>query len=47
MLEKGKISKLKGHRAIGCSCSLTEDGSIIVYGGVCGSTSINGAFIYH
>lgn len=46
ILDKGKIIKLKGHRAIGCCCCLLGNRNLIVYGGVCGSTSINGAFIY-
>ncbi len=36
VLSLGSITKLKGHRAIGCSCCLIESKKMIVYGGVCG-----------
>ena len=46
VLSKGAITKLKGHRAIGCACCLLESSKLLVYGGVCGETSLNGAFLY-
>ncbi|CAM5998960.1 unnamed protein product [Sphagnum balticum] len=45
VIRGGAYESLPGHRAIGCCCLLVGD-EILVYGGVSGPASLNGAYLY-
>lgn len=45
VVSEGKVGGWEGHRAIGCAGCEVE-GAVVVYGGVSGESSMNGAVLY-